>query len=173
MSNANATQVGGSHYKAHGDSDLQHWDIVHKFKLDYFQGQITRYVFRWRDKNGLEDLHKAAHFLQKYIELNTPSQEDIQAQLELLPRLLGDSDPVKTYHVGEVLATGWAQFLFEGTDAYGTLYTCRTCKQKFLAPPDQNPHDYHGCHDIPNQCYRGMAAAAPEGDATPAYVKQE
>lgn len=65
---ANDTQVGGQHYSKHGD--IQHWDMVAHFGLDYFQGQITKYVMRWRDKNGLQDLKKAAHFLQKYIELN-------------------------------------------------------------------------------------------------------
>jgi len=69
---ANDKQVGGKHY---GGGDLQHWDIVDKFKLDYFQGQITKYIMRWRNKNGLEDLLKARHFLDKYIELNTPKQE--------------------------------------------------------------------------------------------------
>jgi hypothetical protein len=64
---ANDTQVGGSHYNQHGA--LQHWDVVAHFKLDYFQGQITKYVMRWRDKGGVDDLKKARHFLDKYIEL--------------------------------------------------------------------------------------------------------
>lgn len=65
---ANNRQVGGAHYI----SEIQHWDWVAANNLDYFQGQITKYVARWRDKNGLQDLEKALHFLQKYIELNTP-----------------------------------------------------------------------------------------------------
>jgi hypothetical protein len=39
------------------------------FDLDYFQGQITKYIMRWKLKNGLQDLEKAHHFLEKYIEL--------------------------------------------------------------------------------------------------------
>jgi hypothetical protein len=57
-----------------GGAALQHWDIVSMFKLDYFQGCITKYVFRWRDKGGVEDLHKARHYLDKYIELQTQKQ---------------------------------------------------------------------------------------------------
>lgn len=68
MTEANKTQVGGDHYQKYGN--LQHWDIVHHFDLDYFQGQITKYIMRWKDKNGLQDLKKAQHFLQKYIELS-------------------------------------------------------------------------------------------------------
>ena len=65
MSKANATQVGGTHYNA----PIQHWDYVIANDLDYFQGQITKYVTRWKNKNGLQDLYKARHFLDKYIEV--------------------------------------------------------------------------------------------------------
>lgn len=64
---ANSRQVGGSHYK----SEIQHWDFVVANELDYFQGQITKYVSRWRKKNGIADLEKAKHFLDKYIEIET------------------------------------------------------------------------------------------------------
>lgn len=63
---ANEKQVGGSHYKVGGE---EHWDRVARLNLDYFQGQITKYVERWKDKNGVQDLEKAQHFLEKYIEL--------------------------------------------------------------------------------------------------------
>lgn len=62
---ANAYQVGGVHYK----SKFQHWDFVAVAGLDYFQGVITKYITRWRKKNGLEDLMKAEHYLLKYKEL--------------------------------------------------------------------------------------------------------
>ena len=69
---ANDEQVGGRHYKTGG---REHWDIVSEFGLDYFQGQITKYVMRWKHKHKepekrLEDLKKAEHFLQKYLEIN-------------------------------------------------------------------------------------------------------
>tara|TARA_R110002153_G_scaffold9056_6_gene37865 strand:- start:5546 stop:5851 length:306 start_codon:yes stop_codon:yes gene_type:complete len=65
MSKANEKQVGGSHYV----STIQHWDYVAANDLDYFQAQITKYVARHKKKQGLEDLKKAQHFLQKYIEI--------------------------------------------------------------------------------------------------------
>lgn len=64
---ANDYQVGGDHYKAAGK--VEHWDFVWQHNLDYFQGQITKYVMRWKRKGGLRDLEKARHFLEKYIEL--------------------------------------------------------------------------------------------------------
>ena len=64
---ANDRQVAGDHYrKVPGE---QHWDRVHRLGLNYFQAMITRYVERYRDKNGLQDLEKAKHFLEKLIEL--------------------------------------------------------------------------------------------------------
>ena len=62
--NANDRQVGGEHYR----SKIQHWDYVLANDLDYFQAQITKYVTRWKNKNGLQDLEKAQHFLEKYIQ---------------------------------------------------------------------------------------------------------
>jgi len=62
---ANNRQVGGEHYR----TDIQHWDYVAANNLDYFQGQITKYVTRWKKKGGIKDLEKARHFLDKYIEL--------------------------------------------------------------------------------------------------------
>ena len=79
MSELNKKQVGGQHYKG---VDIEHWDWVHSNNLDYFQGQITKYVIRWKDKNGLEDLEKAKHFLEKYIELEQPKDD---RQISLFP----------------------------------------------------------------------------------------
>lgn len=64
---ANDRQVGGEHYGP--GTDLQHWDLVAMYGWDYFQGQVIKYLMRWRKKNGVEDLEKAAHYLQKYIEI--------------------------------------------------------------------------------------------------------
>jgi hypothetical protein len=64
--NANNRQVGGSHYKGRG---LQHWDLVALFEWDYFQGQIIKYVMRWKEKAGLQDLEKGFHVYEKYIEI--------------------------------------------------------------------------------------------------------
>ena len=63
---ANETQIGGKHY----EGTIQHWDIAAwYFGRGYFKGQITKYVYRWRKKNGVQDLEKALHFTRKLIEL--------------------------------------------------------------------------------------------------------
>lgn len=68
---ANETQIGGDHYKA---KSIQPWDFIAANQLGYFEGNIVKYVSRWRDKGGINDLKKARHYLDKLIEL-----EDNQA----------------------------------------------------------------------------------------------
>lgn len=66
MSEANKGQVGGSHYKA----DFQHWDWTELCHLGYMEGQITRYVLRWYKKDGIQDLDKALHYVEKLMEMH-------------------------------------------------------------------------------------------------------
>jgi hypothetical protein len=70
-SSANSIQIGGNHYK---DKTIQPWDFIAANELGYFEGNIVKYVSRWRDKGGMVDLKKAKHYLDKLIEL-----EDNQA----------------------------------------------------------------------------------------------
>lgn len=63
---ANDVQVGGDHYKMHG---IQPWDFIASNGLGYFEGNIIKYVARWRHKGGVQDLEKARHYLDKLIEM--------------------------------------------------------------------------------------------------------
>lgn len=69
---ANDRQEGGDHYRKHGAAGEQHWDRVIRLYPDcywaYFAAAVTKYVERYRDKGGLEDLRKARHYLDKLIE---------------------------------------------------------------------------------------------------------
>ena len=67
MTTANEIQHGGQHYKK--SKTLQHWDVVERYGIGYCEGCSTKYVYRWRDKNGLEDLQKAHHYVLKLLEL--------------------------------------------------------------------------------------------------------
>jgi hypothetical protein len=54
-------QVGGDHYKA----EYQHWDWVVEFNIGYLEGNATKYMSRWRKKNGLQDLQKCRSYVEK------------------------------------------------------------------------------------------------------------
>lgn len=62
---ANARQVGGDHYR----KPIQPWDFIALNGIGYLEGNVIKYVSRWKDKNGVEDLRKARHYLDKLIEL--------------------------------------------------------------------------------------------------------
>lgn len=68
MMSANDMQVGGKHYS---DNAIQPWDFIVSNNIGYLEGNIIKYVARWRKKGGVEDLRKAGHYLQKLIEVET------------------------------------------------------------------------------------------------------
>ena len=63
---ANNTQVGGSHYKS---KVIQPWDFIVYNELGFLEGNIVKYVARYKQKNGVDDLKKARHYLDKLIEI--------------------------------------------------------------------------------------------------------
>jgi len=65
--NANDVQIAGTHYK---DKSIQPWDYIVANKLGYLEGNIVKYVSRWKDKGGIDDLRKARHYLDKLIEVS-------------------------------------------------------------------------------------------------------
>jgi hypothetical protein len=68
---ANAVQYGGHHYK---HKAIQPWDYISSNGMGFLEGSIIKYVSRYQDKNGVEDLQKARHFLDKLIEVKSESK---------------------------------------------------------------------------------------------------
>ena len=56
-----AKQVGGSHYST---LSIQPIDYIVKNNLGYREGNVIKYVTRYKTKNGLEDIEKAIHYLE-------------------------------------------------------------------------------------------------------------
>jgi hypothetical protein len=61
-----AHQEGGSHYK---DLAIQPVEYIHKNGIGFCEGSAIKYLTRWREKGGVEDLKKAKHFIDLLIEL--------------------------------------------------------------------------------------------------------
>lgn len=62
---ANDRQINGDHYQA----SIQTWDYIVAHDLSFLEGNVIKYVTRFRKKNGLQDLEKARHYLDKLIEV--------------------------------------------------------------------------------------------------------
>jgi len=58
-------QVDGDHYKK---LKIQPVEYIHANGIGYFEGNVIKYVTRWRDKGGIADLEKAKHYIDLLIE---------------------------------------------------------------------------------------------------------
>lgn len=61
-----ANNTGPGHYK---DKPIQPWDFIVSNNLGYLEGNVVKYISRWKEKNGVEDLRKAKHYIEKLIEV--------------------------------------------------------------------------------------------------------
>lgn len=69
---ANDTQVGGDHYKSLGQ--YQPWDVLRHWLTEeeyrgWMKGNAIVYLAREKQKGGDQDIGKAAHHLQKLLEV--------------------------------------------------------------------------------------------------------
>jgi len=58
-------QVGGNHYK---EMKFQPLEYILGNNLNFCEGNIIKYVTRYKAKNGVEDLLKAKHYIEILIE---------------------------------------------------------------------------------------------------------
>lgn len=59
-------QIDGTHYK---DMPIQPWEIIEENRLDYFEGAALKYLLRWKQKDGVVDLDKIIHYVERIKEL--------------------------------------------------------------------------------------------------------
>lgn len=78
--NALDKQVGGNHYKKF---KIQPAEFCHINQIPYLEATAIKYLCRWRDKGGFDDLDKAIHFIELLKELEGKYNANI--------RLLGGS----------------------------------------------------------------------------------
>ena len=58
--------MGGDHYKK---LKIQPVEYIYANNIGYMEGNVIKYVTRWRDKNGVADLLKARHYIDLLLEL--------------------------------------------------------------------------------------------------------
>ena len=70
-----AHQEGGGHYKGMA---IQPVEFIHANGIGYFEGNVIKYVSRWRAKGGVEDLRKARHYIDLLIDLEGGTVQSAQ-----------------------------------------------------------------------------------------------
>lgn len=64
-------QVSGDHYK---DKIIQPVEYIYMNGIGYMEGNVIKYITRWKEKGGVNDLRKAKHYIELLIELNEKKQ---------------------------------------------------------------------------------------------------
>ena len=74
------SQSGGNHYKIHG---VQPVEYTMGNNLSFCQGNIIKYITRYADKNGLEDLEKVIHYtlLEAYFKYGEDGSEELKQRV--------------------------------------------------------------------------------------------
>jgi hypothetical protein len=58
-------QVGGSHYKKY---KIQPVEFLIKNNIGFVEGNIIKYLLRFKEKGGVQDLLKAKHYIELLID---------------------------------------------------------------------------------------------------------
>jgi hypothetical protein len=70
-------QVGGTHYKTLA---IQPIEYIFANGIGFAEGNVIKYVTRWREKNGVADLEKAKHYIEMLIENESKRQSNDPAK---------------------------------------------------------------------------------------------
>ena len=68
-------QVGGDHYSK---MKIQPTEYIHANGLDFFEGNVVKYVSRHRSKNGAEDIKKAIDYCKMILKLDYGIGDDVK-----------------------------------------------------------------------------------------------
>ena len=76
-------QVAGSHYK---ELKIQPIEYILANNMGFCEGAIVKYITRWRDKGGIDDLRKIKHFCEFLIENELNKTPPVIATERRVPR---------------------------------------------------------------------------------------
>tara|TARA_R100000306_G_C4366967_1_gene138135 strand:+ start:849 stop:1148 length:300 start_codon:yes stop_codon:yes gene_type:complete len=57
--------VEPNHYKKF---EIEPFEFIHKNNLGFAEGNVIKYICRWREKNGVQDLEKAKQYIEMLIK---------------------------------------------------------------------------------------------------------
>jgi hypothetical protein len=58
-------QIGGNHYKKY---KIQPVEFIIKNNIGFCEGNIIKYILRFKEKGGVIDLEKAKHYIELLID---------------------------------------------------------------------------------------------------------
>ena len=102
MTKAIEKQIGGDHYSKYL---IQPIEFITKNNIPFIEGCIIKYIIRWRDKNGIEDLDKCIHYIEllKEIKLNANTKWKVGHTLLTFEEILEELKKVEEIELIELL----------------------------------------------------------------------
>ena len=70
----------------YGDSEIDVISFCQANNLDFMQGNVIKYITRYRKKNGLEDLRKAVEYINRILADEYPEYEAVVKRNENLKK---------------------------------------------------------------------------------------
>ncbi len=71
--------ISPQHYQ---QGNIQVLDFINDQKFTYLEGNIVKYISRYKTKNGLEDLEKAQYYLNELIKLVADEDDRIADEID-------------------------------------------------------------------------------------------
>lgn len=103
----NPQQVGGTHYQ----QNIQPWDEFRRLNVSWAQGEVSKYLCRWKYKGGIQDLEKALSIVKKYQSpMSKREMRFISYHPEFLEQyqeMYGEKYPDFEYLMKRVLKENW------------------------------------------------------------------
>lgn len=114
----NSRQEGGEHYQPKFKDGVQHWDYTTAIGAEGLEYAASKYVARWKRKDGVIALKKALHYIEKRMESyqnNVGAVRGRNVQQALFNRFISDNDiaPIERKIIDLVLHWKRLDNLFE------------------------------------------------------------
>lgn len=117
------SQVGGSHYK---DMAFQPIVLITALECSFIQGCIIKYISRYKNKNGAQDIEKCIHYAQLAIALR--DKKECNAKVSISVYVLKNRLTAYQYRIiNQAVHNEYARVI-------------QTCKE--LLRLEYNPQDY-------------------------------
>lgn len=88
-------QIGGTHYK----TAIQPVQYIHANNLNFFEGNVIKYITRHRSKGGKADLEKAIHYIEMLMEFEYKEEQKHEVEPFIIDGLLEFNEEMQTLQV--------------------------------------------------------------------------
>ena len=147
------TQIGGNHYK----TAIQPVEYIHANNLNFFEGNVIKYITRHREKGGKSDLQKAIHYIEMLIQFEYSDSAEITEKVNSVEALkdsniseIKDGEGFTITLVDPLIADGLTTDNNKNTHVYDSHITAKgkvwpDNPVAYITEPEPGPFSCKGC----------------------------